>query len=245
MARYNTTVGFALSSGAVTVSSPDTGRLVTLTGTAPYTVTLPSPDQFIGTPQTFFNSSTGVVTFSTPAGSFQGPGSTGTATQTVPLGATVTFIPNGSNYLITSSINMFVDTLVTSNATFNLINTGAGTVNAFGQASSLNLGANTGTLTIGNPTVVGTQTSVSLWNTVSTTVDAFQAAETITMGGNTATSAVVIRSTKPATSVSSGALVVNGGIAANGVIHCTSIVAGGSQLTTVGKAIAMALVFGG
>ncbi len=245
MARYNTTVGFALSTGAVTISSPDTGRLVTLTGTAPYTVTLPRPNLFVGTPQTFFNAAGGTVTFSTPSGVFQGPGASATSTQTVPNGATITFIPNGTNYLITSSLNMFVDTVTTNSNSFDLLNTTAQTVNAFGAASSVNVGANTGTLTLNNPTIASPATTLTLFNTTQTTVNAFQAAETITLGSDSAAATVIIRSSKNATSTTSAALVVQGGISTSGPIFCSGITAGGSQLTTVGKAIAMALVFGG
>lgn len=245
MARYNTTVTFAQSSGAATITSPDTGRLVTLTGAAPYTVTLPNPDQFLGTPQTFFNATGGTVTFSTPSGVFQGPGSSGTSSQTFPNTGTITLIPNGTNYIVTSSLNTFIDTVTSNQSSFNLLNTTVQTVNAFGAAATISIGANSGTLTINNDTIATSRTTLTLFNTTATAVNAFGAAETISMGTGSLTASVTINSTKPATSITSGALVVNGGIAANGVIHCSSIVAGGSQLTTVGKAIAMALVFGG
>lgn len=245
MARYNTTIGFAQTTGATTVTSPDIGRLITLTGTPPFTVTLPNPDQFIGTPQTFFNATGGVVTFSTPSGVFQGPGSTGTSTQTFPNTGTITLIPNGTNYIVTSSLNTFVDTLTSNQATFNLVNSTVQTVNAFGAASTISIGANSGTVTINNDTVATSRTSLTLFNTTATTVNAFQAADTIVMGSNSVSAQFEIRSTKPSTSTTSAALVVAGGIATTGDIRCASIIAGGSQLTTVGKAIAMALVFGG
>lgn len=245
MARYNTTVGYSVSTGAQTINSPDIGRLITLSGAAPYTITLPSPNLYVGVPQTFFNQAGGTVTFSTPSGVFQGPGSSGTSSQTAPNGATITFIPNGTNYLITSSINMFVDTVTTTQSTFDLLTSSANTVNAFTAAGTISVGGNTGTITFNNPTIATTRSGLTLFNTVATTVDAFQAAETITMGSNTATATVVIRSTKTATSTTSAALVVSGGISTSGPIFCSSITAGGSQLTTVGKAIAMALVFGG
>lgn len=245
MARYNTTVGFAQSTGTATISSPDIGRLVTLTGAAPYTVTLPNPDQFIGTPQTFFNTTGGTVTFSTPSGVFQGPGSTGTSTQTFPNTGTITLIPNGTNYIVTSSVNTFVDTLISSQTSFDLINSTVQTVNAFGGASTISIGANSGTLTINNDTVATSRTSLTLFNTTATTVNAFQAADSIIMGNNSVSAQFEIRSTKPSTSTTSAALVVAGGISTTGDIRCASIIAGGSQLTTVGKAIAMALVFGG
>jgi len=245
MARYNTTVGYALTSGAQTLNAPFQGQLTTLSGSAPYTVTLPNPSLFSGVQQTFYNAAGGTVTFSTPSGVFQGPGSSGASTQLFPNGATITIIPNGTNYLITSSVNAYIDTLVTTQSTFDMLTTTVNTVNAFTASSTLAIGANSGTLTIGNPTIEGTQSTITLFNGTPTTINAFQAATTISMGSNASNAAFTIRSTKPATSNTSGALVVSGGIATSGAIFCQSITAGGSALTTVGKAIAMALVFGG
>jgi len=71
--------------------------------------------------------------------------------------------------------------ITTAKTTASVFNTTATTVNAFGAASTLNVGANTGTMTIGNPTVVGTQTTQNLYNTTATTVNAFGAANTLNM----------------------------------------------------------------
>jgi hypothetical protein len=64
------------------------------------------------------------------------------------------------------------------------------TVDAFKAATTLNVGANSGTLTIGNPTVVGTQTTQNLYNTTATTVNAFGAATALTVGAATGYTAV-------------------------------------------------------
>jgi hypothetical protein len=61
------------------------------------------------------------------------------------------------------------------------------TITAFAQGTAIELGANSGTLTLRNPTVVGTQTTQNLWNTVATTVNAFGAATTIEIGAATGT----------------------------------------------------------
>ena len=58
-------------------------------------------------------------------------------------------------------------------------------VDAFKAATTLNVGANSGTLTIGNPTVVGTQSTQTLYNTTATTVNAFGAATALTVGAAT------------------------------------------------------------
>jgi len=87
----------------------------------------------------------------------------------------------------TGALELRATTFKTDQTTFNLINTVATTVNAFGAATTINVGANTGTLTIGNPTVVGTQATQNLYNTVATTVNAFGAASTINVGANSGT----------------------------------------------------------
>ena len=87
----------------------------------------------------------------------------------------------------TGALELRATTFNTNETTFNLINTTATTVNAFGTATVINVGANSGTLTIGNPTVVGTQTTQNLYNTVATTVNALGAATTINVGANSGT----------------------------------------------------------
>jgi hypothetical protein len=64
------------------------------------------------------------------------------------------------------------------------------TVDAFKNATTLNLGATSGTATIGNPTVVGTQTTQALYNTVATTLNAFGAATTLNLGATSGTATI-------------------------------------------------------
>ena len=100
------------------------------------------------------------------------PNSTGSAWGT-------SFSTNGSGTVIPLATSPSISTsLVSGTTTFALLNTVATTIN-FGQdATVLNAGATTGTLTLNNPTVVGSQTTVNLWNTTSTTVN-FAGATTI------------------------------------------------------------------
>jgi hypothetical protein len=245
MARYNTVVGTTSISGAQTISAPTQGLLTTLSGTAPYQVNLPSPALYSGIPQTFYNAAGGNVTFQTPSGVFVGPGSSGTTLQVVPSLASITFSSDGTNYIISSSVNAYVDQLVTSNTSFNLLTATATSISAFTAATTLNIGATSGTLTLNNPTVVGNSATQTLYNTTATTVNAFGAATAISMGSNSSAAVFTIASTKAATNTTTGALVVGGGIAANGAIYGTQIWENTSRLTSIGKAIAMALVFGG
>ena len=77
--------------------------------------------------------------------------------------------------------------ITTTAATFNLLEANATTVNAFGAATAIDIGATSGTATINNPTVVGTQTTQNLWNTTATTVNFAGAANIINMGTNATT----------------------------------------------------------
>ena len=76
-------------------------------------------------------------------------------------------------------------TVVGTQATQNLYNTIASTVNAFGAATALNIGAGSGTLTIGNPIVVGTQATQNLYDTVATSLSIGGAATTLNLGNAT------------------------------------------------------------
>jgi hypothetical protein len=80
--------------------------------------------------------------------------------------------------------------LTTSATTFNLLDSTATTVNAFGAAATIDLGATSGTLTINNPTVVGSQTTQNLYNTTATTVNFAGAATTLTIAATTGNTAI-------------------------------------------------------
>lgn len=80
-------------------------------------------------------------------------------------------------------------TVATATATtLNLYNTVATTLNIGSAATAARIGATSGTLTIGNPTVVGTQTTQNVFNTVATTVNFAGAADVnISVAGKTTT----------------------------------------------------------
>jgi len=87
----------------------------------------------------------------------------------------------------TGGVELRTQTLNTDQTTFNLLDNTATTVNAFGSATAINIGANTGTITIENPTVVGTVAIQNLYDTNATTVNAFGDATTINIGDITGT----------------------------------------------------------
>ena len=95
-----------------------------------------------------------------------------------------------ANVDIDNDLNVDGGDLTTNATTFNLLETNATTVNAFGTATTIDIGATTGTATINNPAVVGTQATQALWNATATTVNAFGAATAINMGANTGTTTI-------------------------------------------------------
>jgi len=90
----------------------------------------------------------------------------------------------GTGNLVFSTSPTFTNSVLTGSSSFSVFNTIATTVNAFGAATTLNMGANSGTLTIGNPTVVGTQSTQNLWNTTASTINFGGAATTLNMGAS-------------------------------------------------------------
>ena len=80
--------------------------------------------------------------------------------------------------------------LTTNATTFNLLETNATTVNAFGSATAIDMGATSGTATINNPTLVGTQATQNLYNSTATTINFAGAAATLNMGANSGTATI-------------------------------------------------------
>jgi hypothetical protein len=93
----------------------------------------------------------------------------------------------GTGVLVFGTSPTITTSIIAGSVSMDVFNSTATTLNAFGAATSLAIGATSGTATINNPTVVGSQTTVNLWNTTSTTVNAFGAATTIAIGANTGT----------------------------------------------------------
>jgi hypothetical protein len=118
---------------------------------------------------------------------------------TINFGASATLVNIGSasgnthilsNLDVDGDVNIDGGDLTVSTTTFNLANTNALAVNAFGAASAIVLGAATGTITISNPTVVGSIATQNLWNTVATTVNAFGVASSLNLGATSGTATI-------------------------------------------------------
>jgi len=120
------------------------------------------------------------------------------AATTVEIGA-ATGTTNVNNDLdVDGDVNIDGGDLTVSTTTFNLANSTATTVNAFGAAATINMGASGGTMTVANDVVdldgdlnvdgadiTTNQTTFNLLNTNATTVNAFGAAATVNLGAST------------------------------------------------------------
>jgi hypothetical protein len=121
-------------------------------------VQIPDPTIWYGQTQTYYNNSGGVVTLNTPAGTFIGPGSSGSSSLQMPNQSVVVLASDTTKYVVSSfdggptyaqtgngnssSYALLLNgDLVQSASTMNLVNTNTTTVNAFGAATSINIGA--------------------------------------------------------------------------------------------------------
>jgi hypothetical protein len=135
MARYNTVSAVTTQSGAATLSTPSQGLFTTLTGSAPFTVTLVAPAVASGTPQGFYNNTGGVVTLQTPSGNIKGPSANTASTFIVQNQQVVFLTADGTNYILTGSVaggfvNVDVTTTYTASASQALwVNTTSATIN--------------------------------------------------------------------------------------------------------------------
>ena len=141
MARYNTVISATTTTTTSNVTSPSQGLFTNFTGTAPYTVTIGDPVLYSGSTQTFYNSTSGVIsiTFSTTGGgTFKGPGSSGTTTQAIPTLSMLSIFSDGVNWVIgqlgggallaTSGSFSSTVTMSPANANITISPTGTGTV---------------------------------------------------------------------------------------------------------------------
>lgn len=106
MGRYNSVSTTTTTTGATTFYAPTSGLVTSLTGTAPYTVTLPNPVLYVGQSQSFYNATTGTITLTTPSGVFNGLADgigIGTASITIPASAFYTVSSDGTNYLLNNN----------------------------------------------------------------------------------------------------------------------------------------------
>ena len=198
MARFNTALTSSVISGTATISTPYSGAFTDLTGTAPYTVTLPSPTLFPGVNQTFYNSTSGQVTLSVAGAAFVGTGASGVSTFVLNSGNVVSLFSNGTNYVVISEDGSPL-TATTGSFSGNVtINGGSATLSATPQTLTLNP---TSTSTIDNINIGGTTRGSGAFNTLT-------ANQAVTFTANTASSGT-----------GTGTVVVTGGLGVSGTVY--------------------------
>ena len=233
MARFNTALTSSVISGTATISTPYSGAFTDLTGTAPYTVTLPSPTLFPGVNQTFYNSTSGQVTLSVAGALFVGTGASGAATFVLNSGNVVSLFSNGTNYVVISEDGSPL-TATTGSFSGNVtINGGSATLSATPQTITLNP---TSTSTIDNINIGATTRGSGAFNTLT-------ANQAVSFTANTASSG-----TGTGTVVVTGGLGVSGTVYAgafNGNLTGTLQTAAQPNITSVGALTAPSIVSSG
>jgi hypothetical protein len=105
MARYNTTIltnsQTQVTAGS-TVATPNTGGFIAISSGGSGNIVVPDPTLYSGIVQTYFNNSGTSITLSTPSGVFRGPGSSGSSTQVMTVGTTLTLASTGTDYVLAS-----------------------------------------------------------------------------------------------------------------------------------------------
>jgi hypothetical protein len=142
--------------------------------------------------------------------------------------------PTSSTFDFTGATDadLQVGNLTSALTSINVFNATPTTVNAFGAATTIGVGATSGTLTLNNPTVVGTQTTVNLWNTTSTTVNAFGAATTIGIGAATGT-LTVNNATLAVKAITSTGISINTGSSASALQTIKTTATTGTAILTL------------
>jgi hypothetical protein len=202
MARYNSALASNSISGATTIGSPYSGAFTNLTGTAPYTVTLPSPGLFPGSNQTFYNATAGIITLSSPSGSFNGTGGSNASTVLVYAGNVVSVTSDGTNYIVISEDGSAM-TATTGAFSSNVTVSGTLTVQPSGGVSMAPSSAGS----IDNVSIGASARSSGAFTTLA-------ANGQVSFTANTASS-----------STSTGSLTITGGLGVSGSINATNVTA--------------------
>ena len=202
MARYNTSLASATITGTTTIGTPNSGAFTALTGSAPYTVTLPAPNAFPGSNQTFYNSTGGTITLSTPGGAFNGTGGSGTSSVSIFSSNVVSVTSDGTNYIVISEDGSAM----------------AATTGSF--SSNVTVG---GTLTVQSSGGVSmAPSSAGNIDNVAIGVNARSSGAFTTLAAN---GQVSLTANTASSSTSTGTLVVTGGVGVTGTINAASVVA--------------------
>ena len=204
MARFNTQPITGSVTAGGTLAALTQNGFIQLTGTAPYTLILPSPVLYPGFNQTFYNATSGVVTLTTPANVFTGAGGSGTATVTVPTTSTINLVSDGVNYIVVGEDGTSL-TATTGSFSGNVtINGASATLSVTPQTVTIAPG---GASTIDNVAVGATTRGSGAFTSL------------------TANAAVTFTAGTASSTTGSGSLVVSGGIGVSGNINSGGTVA--------------------
>lgn len=217
MARYNSSVPVATTTGTATIATPLSGTLTKLTGTAPYTVTLPAPALYSGQSFMFWNNTSGVVTLSTPTGNIRGPGITTTiTTYAMPTNTVYMVASDGIDYILTENVG---GSLTATSGAFSGTLTANAAVDFNPANASISIApTGSGTLTI-NPATAGNINNMNIGATTRGT-GAFTSLAANGVFSLTATSGThSISSTNSSSGTGSGALTIAGGLGVAGTVY--------------------------
>jgi hypothetical protein len=202
MARYNSSLASTTITGTHTISSPNQGAFTNLAGTAPYTVTLPSPVLFPGSNQTFYNATGGTVTLSTPSGILTGTGGSNASTVPCFAGNVLSVTSDGTNYVVISEDG---SALVATTGSFS----GDVTMNGAGA-----------TVALTPQTVTITPSSTSNINNMNIGATTRGSGAFTSLAAN---AAVTFTANTSSTTTGSGTLVVTGGVGVSGQVTATTL----------------------
>jgi hypothetical protein len=248
MARYNTAPQTLIVPGATTFTYAFTGGIISLTGTAGYTVTLVSPVFFPGSRQTFYNATSGDITLATAAGTIRGNGITIGPSVVIPTNSTYVLTSDGTDYVLTSALagTTVFELPVTTRSTF----TAEGVVNLTPANANVTISpTGSGTVAIspaglvsiqpgGNVTISPTGTSTLTLNTAGGALTIGSASVPAVIGGNlTATTANAAITLSP--TGASGTVTISPGdnvtISAGDTLAISSSVTGSMNNVTIGN----------
>lgn len=241
MARYNTVTSTGTVSSGGAITTPNSGLLTTFTGTAPYTVTTPNPVLYTGVIQNFYNSTSGNITLTSPSGVFNGVGGSGSTSQVMPAGSTITIISDGTNYIVANfpggpvvhTTGSFSGTLTLtaglsanpSNANISLQPTGTGTVSisagTTGTMDNINIGGTTrGSGAFTSLAANGQGTFSANTASTGTTSGALVVTGGVGIGGKLYIGGLAnIADTTASSSTSTGSLTLGGGLGVAGAVY--------------------------
>lgn len=165
MPRYNTVATTGSVTTTATLAAPQTGLLTTLSGTAPYTVTLANPALFTGQTQAFWNTTGGTVTLSLVgvAGSptIRGPNVNSGTSYAISGNQVVSLTSDGTNYIVTG--------IVGQNGPFVNVNVSGSYTASASQCLWVNTTASAVTVTLpANPVLGDTIRIIDIANTFNT-----------------------------------------------------------------------------